>query len=472
MNRTMAHDETQARDVRGRMLSVILPVYNERAVLTTLVAQVTAAAEATGLAHEIVFVNDGSSDGSAELLDRLAAGDARVRVLHLSRNFGHQAAVQAGLAHARGDAIVLMDSDLQDAPSAIGRFVDQWRQGYDVVYAVRTARKEGRIKRLLFAAFYRLLSAVSNTRIPLDAGNFGLVDARVARQVAALPERDRYYAGLRSWVGFRQIGVVVERGSRYDDRPRVSMWGLFRLAKTAIFSFSTTPLALFTVIGLAASTIFVGLAGFSLFCKLFTNLAIPGWTSHILSASFFGALNALGISVLGEYVVRIYDQVRARPIYLVGRAVNFDVAPAAQVGRRRRRIDGDADRGRPVGRGHAGRDAEAPVRVDRGRVGGPVVVGAALAVFRGGLAQRREPQRLRPRRHERKTELSPAVRDHEVDQLGCHALGRTHEVALVLARLIVGHDHEPPPADVFDRLLYRSERHSAFTYFATMSPST
>lgn len=330
MDRNSTVDFQAARDTRGALLSIVLPVFNERDVLVTLVARVTDAAQATGLAHEIVFVDDGSSDGSSELLDRIASGDARIRVLHLSRNFGHQAAVQAGLAHARGDAVALMDSDLQDSPDALPRMVDQWSAGYDVVYAIREGRKESRAKRFLFTAFYRVLAAMSNTRIPLDAGNFGLVDARVARQIVALPERDRYFSGLRSWVGFRQIGITVERMERYDDCPRVSMWGLFRLAKTAIFSFSTTPLALFTVIGLLAGGLFVGLAGFSLFCKLFTSLAIPGWTSHILSASFFGALNALGISVLGEYVVRIYDQVRARPMYVVGRAVNFDRPATAE----------------------------------------------------------------------------------------------------------------------------------------------
>ncbi|MBX7166109.1 MAG: glycosyltransferase family 2 protein [Pirellulales bacterium] len=323
---TTTYPTTPTIASRGGTVSIVLPVFNERRVLESLVAQVSAAAQATGLDYEIVFINDGSTDGSTELLDRLAAADRRIVVLHLSRNFGHQAAVQAGLAHARGDCLVVMDSDLQDAPSAIGRFVDQWRQGYDVVYAVRVGRKEGRVKRFLFTGFYRLLSAIANTRLPLDAGNFGLMDRRVAQQIVALPERDRYFAGLRSWVGYRQVGIVVERNSRYDDTPRVSLWGLFRLAKTAIFSFSTAPLALFTVIGAAAGTIFLGLAGFSLFCKLFTDLAIPGWTSHILSASFFGALNALGISVLGEYVVRIYDQVRARPLFLVGRKVNGDAA--------------------------------------------------------------------------------------------------------------------------------------------------
>lgn len=310
-----------AQDV---LLSVVLPVFNEAEVLETLVAEVSSAAGRTGAQFEVIFVNDGSSDGSGELLDDLAELHPQLRVIHFSRNFGHQAAVQAGLQHARGDAVLLMDSDLQDSPEAIPRFFEKWQAGYDVVYAVRTKRKEGLLKRCLFAGFHRFLHRISTTDMPTDAGIFGLIDGRVAREIVALGDRDRYLPGLRSWVGFRQTGIVVERLARYDDRPRVSMRGLWRLAKTAIFGFSSFPLTMFYAIGYSALTVFIGLAGYALFCKLFTTLAIPGWTSHVLSASFFGALNALGISMLGEYVIRIYDQVRGRPLYVVARKVNCE----------------------------------------------------------------------------------------------------------------------------------------------------
>jgi glycosyltransferase involved in cell wall biosynthesis len=305
-------------------VSVVLPAFNELNVLAELHARVRQSLAACRVRFEIVFVDDGSTDGSAAALDQIAARWVDVRVVHLSRNFGHQAAVQAGLQYARGDAVVLMDSDLQDAPEAIGTLLDAWWSGYDVVYALRAKRKEAFWKRALFGGFHRVLGAVATTRIPVDAGNFSLIDGRVVREIVALGERDRYLPGLRSWVGFRQTGVVVERLARYDNRPRVSLRGLVRLAKTAIFSFSTLPLTIFYLIGLAAMTIFLGLSAYSIYCRLFTTLAIPGWTSHILSASFFGALNALGISMLGEYVLRIYDQVRARPLYLVDRTVNVD----------------------------------------------------------------------------------------------------------------------------------------------------
>ncbi len=313
------------------LISVVMPVFNEALVLDTLVEQVRASIVTCGTTAEIILVNDGSTDGSTQILNRLAEQHHEVRIVHLSRNFGHQAAVQAGLAEARGDAVILMDSDLQDAPEAIGQFLVQWQAGYDVVFALRVNRKEGFCKRLMFKAFHRLLSSVSSTYIPPDAGNFGLLDARVVREIVGLSERDRYLPGLRSWVGFRQIGVPVERNARYDDNPRVSIRGLWHLAKTAIFSFSTLPLAVFYTIGYLALALFLGLAAAALYCRLFTELAIPGWTSHILSASFFGALNALGISMLGEYVIRIYDQVRARPLYLVDRVVEQSRKPTAGI---------------------------------------------------------------------------------------------------------------------------------------------
>jgi dolichol-phosphate mannosyltransferase len=311
------------------LISIVLPVYNEAAVLETLYEQLTESIARCGTNAEIIFVNDGSSDASPQILDRLAAAHHEVRVIHFSRNFGHQAAVQAGLAQAGGDATVLMDSDLQDAPDAIERLLATWQEGYDVVYAVRVNRKEQWLKRCLFAAFHRLLASVATTRIPADAGNFGLIDARVVKQIVELTERDRYLPGLRSWVGFRQTGVEIERNARYDDRPRVSLRGLWRLAKTAIFSFSTLPLSVFYTIGYAALGLFLALTIACVYVRVFTDLAIPGWTSYILSASFFGALNALGISMLGEYVIRIYDQVRGRPLYIIDRVVEHKAEPIA-----------------------------------------------------------------------------------------------------------------------------------------------
>jgi dolichol-phosphate mannosyltransferase len=326
MNRPESSKRGSGHDA---MISVVLPVYNEVQVLPALLGRVSRALSCCACDYEVVFVDDGSNDGSPQVLDRLAGANTWVRVVHLTRNFGHQAAVQAGLAYTRGDAVILMDSDMQDTPEVIPQFVEKWAEGYNVVYAIRTQRKENRLKRFLFSAFYRLLARLASVRIPTDAGIFGLIDRRVATEISAMGERDRYFPGLRSWVGFRQTGIEVERSARYDDHARVSVLGLIRLAKTAIFAFSSFPLAIFYGIGAVASAVFLALAGYSLYCKLIADLAIPGWTSHILTGSFFGALNALGISVLGEYVIRIYDQVRGRPLYLVDRTVNLPPDEAA-----------------------------------------------------------------------------------------------------------------------------------------------
>ena len=316
--------------VSDSLISVVVPLFNEADVLVELCQRMRAALTSCRTTFEIIFVDDGSRDNTGELLDSLARQFEDVSAVHLSRNFGHQAAIHAGLSHARGDAVVLMDGDLQDPPEAIEKFLEAWQAGYDVAYAIRVGRKEWLGKRMLFAGFHRVLSSISQTAIPVDAGNFGLIDARVVRTLLTLAERDRYLPGLRSWVGFKQVGIPVERASRYDHHPRVSLRGLLRLAKTAIFSFSSLPLAIFAWIGWLALAAFIGVSGCSLYCKYFTDLAIPGWTSQLVAMTFFAALNALGISMLGEYVVRIYDQVRGRPLYLIDRTVNFAKQASAE----------------------------------------------------------------------------------------------------------------------------------------------
>jgi dolichol-phosphate mannosyltransferase len=305
------------------VVSVVLPVYNERGVLAQLVESIDIALTSCLRSHEIIFVNDGSQDGSREILDELSESHPHVKVLHFSRNFGHQAAVHAGLEHASGDAVIVMDADLQDDPASLPRFVDKWREGFDVVYAIRTQRKEGALKRLLFYSFYRILNSITETPLPNDAGNFGLIDRSVVDAIGQLSDHDRFFPGLRQWVGYRQAGILVERAARYDDKPRVSMRGLWRLAKSAVFSFSSLPLTIFYTIAVLSLLVFAATACFTLYHKFCTGLAIPGWTSLLMTACFFGAMNALGIAILGEYISRIYNQVRARPLYLVAEKRNF-----------------------------------------------------------------------------------------------------------------------------------------------------
>lgn len=325
----MKKDQTQHSDrsrkaISDSLISVVLPVFNEQDVLPKLLQAVEESLQSAGCGYEIIFVNDGSSDQSGRILNELAELNARVRVIHFAKNFGHQAAVQAGLLHTSGDAVIIMDSDMQDCPNAIVKFIEYWNSGYDVVYAIRTNRKENIFKRWAFQTFHKTLNLISSTPIPRDAGNFGLIDRQVAIQIAQLNDRDRYFPGLRSWVGYRQIGVTVERLARYDDKARVSFIELCRLAKTAIFSFSFLPLTIFYVIAALSAFVCLGLISFVLYHKIFTQLAIPGWASTTITASFFGTLNALGIGILGEYVTRIYDQVRARPMFIVSTKTNFD----------------------------------------------------------------------------------------------------------------------------------------------------
>jgi dolichol-phosphate mannosyltransferase len=312
----------RTRDRNGATISVVLPVLNEQNILHQLIESISCELDKSRVRWNIVLVNDGSTDSSGQIMDELANNDSRIHVLHLARNFGHQAAVHAGVCFADGDAVIVMDSDGQDAPDAISKMIDHWLAGDDVVYAVRFGRKESLPKRFLFNAFYRVLSSVASIRIPKDAGNFGLIDRAVVDQIRLLTENDRYFPGLRSWVGYRQRALPVERLARHDDQPRVRLKGLISLAKTALFSFSRVPLHAFYILAAISASVSAVCIAFAIFHKIYTGLAIPGWTSITSAIAFFGAIQSLGIAILGEYIARIYDQVRNRPMYIVARTTS------------------------------------------------------------------------------------------------------------------------------------------------------
>jgi dolichol-phosphate mannosyltransferase len=306
-------------------ITVVVPFLNEAAILTSLIEQIQFQLEETRLPWNMVLVNDGSTDDTASILSRMAEEDPRLRVLHFSRNFGHQAAVEAGLRFADGDAVILMDGDGQDCPTAIPQMVNLWRAGNQVVYAVRFGRKESLLKRLLFSAFYRILRQITSTPIPRDAGNFSLMDRAVVERLRNFPESDRYLPGLRAWVGFQQTAIPVERKARHDDQPRVSFRGLVSLAKTALFGFSRVPLLIFYWMSIVSAVVSVGCISYGFYHKLFTGLAVPGWASITSVSAFFGAINSLGIAILGDYVARIYEQVRGRPSFVIARAQNLEL---------------------------------------------------------------------------------------------------------------------------------------------------
>lgn len=322
------------RDGGGAMkkkLSIAAPVYNEGNTIRRFIEEVTrATAPLRGeLDVELLLVNDGSTDGTGPILDALvAAGCPGLAVVHLARNFGHPLACAACLDFADGDGVVLMDADGQDDPGAIPDFVRQWQAGADVVYAVRTSRPEGWVQRGLAWVFYRFLDAAANVRMPLDSGNYSLMDRKVADHLKAMTERNRYLPGLRAWLGYRQVPVSVARRRRHDGRSRVGFSGLLKLAANALFSFSYLPIRIFDVLGLFALTVSIGLTVFALYYKCCTAAALPAWTSQIITITFFGGINILGIGLLGEYVARIYDQVKGRPRYTVDRVLNRRVPPS------------------------------------------------------------------------------------------------------------------------------------------------
>ena len=299
-------------------VSVAIPVYDEEAVLPELLRRLLAVLDTLpGGPHEAVFVDDGSRDGTLRILTAAVAADPRVRVVVFSRNFGHQPAFGAGLAHARGDVVILMDGDLQDPPEAIPRFLDQHAAGYDVVYARRVGRKEGLRFRFAYALAYRLINRLSDIPLPLDAGDLALLSRRVVDAINRLPERQRYLRGLRAWAGFRQIGIEVERGARVAGDAKYGVADLTRLALDGMLSFSVAPLRAAAVVGalsVAASALFVL---YALYVRLVQGQSPQGFTALLVAVTFLGGVQLFFLGVVGEYVGRIFEETKRRPGYLV-----------------------------------------------------------------------------------------------------------------------------------------------------------
>lgn len=303
-------------------LTIAVPVYNEESVLPLLLGRTRAVLDGLPAGpHELLFVDDGSRDGTLELLRSAAEADPRIAVVALARNFGHQAALTAALAHAAGDAVVLMDGDLQDSPEAIPRFLGAYREGYDVVYAVRVKRKEGILLRACYALFYWLISRMSGIRLPRDAGDFCLLSRRVVDHLNGVPERHRYLRGLRAWVGFRQIGIPIERERRASGKPKYNVRRLFGLAFDGIFSFSIVPLRAASVLGFCTVAVSVAAATFFVYAKLLLQRSPQGFTALAVSIAFFAGVQLIFLGVIGEYVGRIYEEVKRRPLYVVDRVI-------------------------------------------------------------------------------------------------------------------------------------------------------
>ncbi|MER3432126.1 MAG: glycosyltransferase [Leptolyngbya sp. ERB_1_1] len=306
--------------------SVIIPVYNEEATIPALYDRVSAVMARLDASAELILINDGSRDRSLLLMRELHEKDPRVCYLSLARNFGHQIAVTAGLNYVRGRVVVVMDADLQDPPELIPEMIEQWRQGYQVVYAQRTQRrKEGWFKRLTAYVFYRLLKQLADVDIPTDTGDFCLMDRQVVDLLNAMPERNRYIRGLRSWVGFRQCAVQFERDPRFAGDAKYTFHKSLTLAISGLVSFSKVPLRISTYVGLFAALVAVGMMILVFYWRIaYPASPLTGLSTIVVAIFFLGAVQLLSIGILGEYIGRIYEEVKNRPLYTLSEIAGFE----------------------------------------------------------------------------------------------------------------------------------------------------
>lgn len=317
----MPHPVPDAGHATGSspQVSVVIPVYNEHENLPELQGRLTTVLEATGLTYEIVYVDDGSKDESVEMVEAFRDDDARVRLVRLSRNFGHQAALNAGLDHAQGDAVIMMDADLQDPPELLTEFIARWRDGAEVVYGVREHRQGSVPKRIAYRLFYRLYRALADIDVPLDAGDFCLLDREVADAIRSLPERQRFLRGLRSWVGFDQVAVAFDRPDRFAGEPKYQLSGLVKLALDGLLSFSVAPLRLASALGFGVAIAGVVYVAFALVARMLSGSVPAGWTSIVAIMLVLGGVQLIMIGIVGEYLARVYSESKERPTYVVRR---------------------------------------------------------------------------------------------------------------------------------------------------------
>ena len=307
------------------LLSIVVPCYNEKAVLFELHGRLVVTLEhLEDVSFEIIYTDDGSRDQTPDILRQLQSGDSRARVVTLSRNFGHQIAVSAGLEHASGDAVVIIDADLQDPPEVIPEMLERWRDGYQVVYGLRARRAgETLFKRWTARVFYRLINILSEIEIPLDVGDFRLLDRKVVDVLLTMPERDRFLRGMVSWIGFKQVAVIYDRAARSAGKSKYPLMKMLRFALDSVISFSFVPLRLAIWVGFGAiAASFAGIV-YALVIRLYTTDWVRGWTSIFTAVLFLGGIQLITLGIVGEYVGRIYAEVKLRPLYVVQERLGF-----------------------------------------------------------------------------------------------------------------------------------------------------
>jgi dolichol-phosphate mannosyltransferase len=301
-------------------LSVGIPVHNEQDVLPELLSRLTRVLDdLEGGPHEVVFVDDGSTDGTRELLITAAAADPRIVVVVLSRNFGHQAAMGAALDHASGDSVVLMDGDLQDEPEVIPRLVALHRAGADIVYTTRASREEGRLMRASYAVYYRVLRVLADLALPLDSGDFALLGPEAVAALRSLPERQRYLRGLRTWIGFTQVRLDVPRRARAAGRSKYTPIRLLQLAIDGVCSFSTFPLRAAVYVGIGAVALSCTFSAYTIYARLTGSTVPTGFTASLLVTTFLSGVQLMFLGIIGEYVGRVYGESKGRPPYIVAK---------------------------------------------------------------------------------------------------------------------------------------------------------
>ena len=300
------------------VLSILVPCLDEQETLPVAHARLSAVAQSSGLPYELIFIDDGSRDATPSILAGLHASDAHTVVLGLSRNFGHQQAVSAGLLYARGDAVVVIDADLQDPPEAILRMIALWQQGFHVVYGVRSRRAgESSFKLWTAKLFYRVIRRLSDVEIPLDSGDFRLIDRRVVDVLLSMPERHRLLRAMSAWAGFRQTGVAYERAARYAGATKYPLRRMINLALDGIVSFSTAPLRLLTFLGFSAAALsFVGIV-WALAVRILTRHWVAGWATLFVGVLFLSGLQMISLGIMGEYLGRVYTEVKQRPLVVI-----------------------------------------------------------------------------------------------------------------------------------------------------------
>lgn len=305
------------------LLSVIIPVYYEEAVVQACYEELRRVMFKNKWQYEFIFVNDGSKDKTLEILRKISKEDINVKIIDFSRNFGHQIAVTAGIFHCVGDIAVIIDADLQDPPNVIEEMVTKWQEGYDVVYAKRKKRKGETLFKLVTAKyFYRFLHYMSEIEIPMDTGDFRLMDRRAIEAFKQMPERNRFVRGMVSWVGFDQTYVEYERDERFAGETKYPFKKMLRFATDGIISFSTKPLKMVRSLGFMTIIIAIGLLLYSLISKFIMHSVVSGWTSLMVAITFFSGVQLFSIGLLGEYIARIYDESKGRPLYLIKEKIN------------------------------------------------------------------------------------------------------------------------------------------------------